>query len=220
MVESVGKAILILGTTLVVMAGLHLTGMTSVHPYRINRVTAGEQTEPAYTSHNLGIPKISPQAQAIQSERLVIPPVGVSARAYSLGLASDGKMAVPNNFTDVSWYAGGAYPGEEGTAVIGAHVDNGASTPGVFKKLKNLQPGDKIYFYTKTGEKVTFRVIALKIYDRNAGGNDTKDVFISPKDNTKPRLNLITCYGTFLTKENTYDKRLIVFTELDEHASA
>jgi hypothetical protein len=205
MVESVGKAILILGTTLVVMAGLHLTGMTSVHPYRINRVTAGEQTEPAYTSHNLGIPKISPQAQAIQSERLVIPPVGVSARAYSLGLASDGKMAVPNNFTDVSWYAGGAYPGEEGTAVIGAHVDNGASTPGV---------------YTKTGEKVTFRVIALKIYDRNAGGNDTKDVFISPKDNTKPRLNLITCYGTFLTKENTYDKRLIVFTELDEHASA
>jgi LPXTG-site transpeptidase (sortase) family protein len=148
--------------------------------------------------------------KGIHPNKLIIPKLNVSAPVRAMGL--DGaKMAVPNNFTDIGWYKLGAKPGEQGSAVMGAHVDNGGNVKGVFKNLKNLKVGDDIYVTDANNNALHFKITARKIYPYRT--KITDEVF---QRNDKVRLNLITCHGTFLPKENTYTQRLVVFAELVE----
>lgn len=142
--------------------------------------------------------------------RIVIPSIGVNAGVVGTGLTSDGsRMAVPDNYTEVGWYSLGAKPGTKGSAVLGAHVDNGGRVPGVFKKLKNVKVGNYIYMYSAKGEKLTYKVVSRKVYDRTTPVTD--EVFAQADAS---RLNLITCYGKWLPKDNTYAQRLVVFAKL------
>lgn len=143
------------------------------------------------------------------SYQLNIPKIAVDAPVLGLGLEPDGKMDVPDNYEEVGWYSLGAAPGQVGNAVLGAHVDNGSSISGVFKNLKKLEIGEDIYTTDKEGRKLHFKVTKIKTYDYQT--RDTSEVF---GNNGKSQLVLITCYGTFLPSEGTYDKRLIVFAEL------
>lgn len=157
------------------------------------------------------LPKAAPK-RALDSKydyQLSMPTIGVSAPVLGLGKTPDGsKMAVPDNFSEVSWYNLGPRPGEIGNSVLGAHVDNGGSIPGVFKNLKNLKIGDAITMTDQSGKVLKFTVRERKIYDYKT--EDTGEVFGS---NGKPRIVLITCFGNFLPAENTYDKRLVIFAE-------
>lgn len=142
------------------------------------------------------------------TEMLIIPRIAVDAPLRAMGLEADGRMAVPNNFTEIGWYQYGAAPGEAGSAVLGAHVDNGGSTPGVFKRLSELVTGDDIQVVRADGSVIRFRVSGRHVYDRNE--KNTGDVF----GGSTPRLVLITCYGTWLPLSNTYAQRLVVFADL------
>src|SRR4051812_35058669 len=75
---------------------------------------------------------------------LSIPAIKVNAGVLGMGITSTGRMAVPNNYTEVGWYNLGAKPGEVGSTVMGAHVDNGGKINGVFKNLKYLKVGNTI----------------------------------------------------------------------------
>jgi hypothetical protein len=68
--------------------------------------------------------------------------------------------------------------------------------------------GDDVYVVNDKGEKLLFKVTDTKTYPYDAP--DTKEVF-GPAD--VPRLNLITCNGTWLKGEENYQKRLVVFTQ-------
>ncbi len=141
--------------------------------------------------------------------QLTIPAIKVNAPVKALGLTSDGKMAVPDNFTEVAWYSLGTTPGQNGNAVMAAHVDNGSSIPGVFKHLSSLKIGDDIYVTDTNGATLHFRVNATKVYDYRT--TDTDEVF---GRSDAAHLNFITCHGTFMPALNTYNERLVVFTEL------
>lgn len=141
--------------------------------------------------------------------RLVIPKIGMNARVLAMGLTLDNKMAVPANYVDAGWFGLGARPGEVGSAVIGAHVDDGGVVNGIFKNLKTLAVGNKVLVEQADGEKLTFVVTKIGVY--GAEDRDTDDVFFRAD---KARLNLITCHGAWLPEKNTYSQRLIVFTEL------
>ena len=149
------------------------------------------------------------QELKMAANRLVIPVIGVNAKVLGMGLTDDGKMAVPDNFTEVGWYKLGSAPGEAGTTVMGAHVDNGGRVAGVFKNLKNLKVGNVVYVSDAAGSVLQYKVTSRKIYDRKL--TDTTAVFAS---SGASRLNLITCYGTWLPWENTYASRLVVSAEL------
>jgi LPXTG-site transpeptidase (sortase) family protein len=140
---------------------------------------------------------------------LSIPAIKVSAGIKGMGLEEDGKMAVPDNYTEVGWYSLGTKPGRAGNAVLGAHVDDGSSVAGVFKNLKRLKVGDDIFVKDKDGNDLHYRVVERKIYDYRE--KNTDEIF--GKTN-KAMLNLITCHGKWLANENTYDSRLVVFAEL------
>ncbi|MBX4197734.1 class F sortase [Candidatus Parcubacteria bacterium] len=171
-----------------------------------------EIQEKATLSHSVAISKVSAQVtkplQPAEPKRLIIPVLNVNAPIQSMGL-DEGKMAVPNNFSDIGWYKYGTIPGNKGSAVMGAHVDNGGSVRGVFKYLKDVAPGDDIYVTDTEGTTRHFRVSDRKVYPYQT--KITDEVFLQ---NDKVRLNLITCHGKFLPKENTYNQRLVVFAEL------
>src|SRR3989344_591298 len=136
--------------------------------------------------------------------RLQIPKLDIDAKVQYVGLTKKGNMAAPNNFTDVGWYKYGTVPGEEGSAVIAGHVDNGIALPAIFNKLDDLAEGDDIYVETSEGTRVRFIVKEKNVYDFD----EKVDMVFNQKDASI--LRLITCAGVWVPKIRTHDKRLVV----------
>ena len=147
--------------------------------------------------------------------RLKIPKIYVDANILSLGLASSGVMEIPNNVYDVGWFNGSPRPGEKGSSIVTGHVAQirgGVMTkPGVFIDLNKLTMGDKLIVINDKGESNTFVVRESRLYDPLA---DASSVFSSNDNNA--HLNLITCEGTWNPAEQSYSKRLVVFTDLEK----
>jgi LPXTG-site transpeptidase (sortase) family protein len=141
--------------------------------------------------------------------RLIIPSLNVDANVQYVGITAHGTMSVPNNFSDVGWYKYGSVPGSAGSAVMAGHVDNALALPGVFKNLENIQKGADVYVMQKNGGKLHFVVDAVETYD--AVNAPAGRIFenVGP-----PRLNLVTCEGTWIQSEHQYDHRLVVYTHL------
>jgi sortase (surface protein transpeptidase) len=165
------------------------------------------------------IPKvISParEAQATQNSaqvsqtRLKIDSIGVDAPIEAVGLLSNGAMAAPKSLATVGWFKFGPTPGTIGNSVLAGHVNGGAnSKQGVFHNLSKLTPSDTIKIVDKNGTEKTFRVTHTEVYDYKKA--PLREIFGT---STTANLNLITCTGTWIPQEKTYDKRLVVFTEL------
>ena len=145
---------------------------------------------------------------AVVPTRLVIPSLGVNAEVEHVGRDSKGRMAVPVLFENVGWYREGFNPGETGNAVIAGHLDDGKGDPAIFANLEKLEAGDRVLVEGEEG-MLEYRVMGKEYLDYNT--NDTADIF-GPADEAK--LNLITCDGSWIAGERTYDTRLVVFTEL------
>ena len=118
-------------------------------------------------------------------------------------------MAAPSSFSDVGWYKYGPTPGELGSAVFAGHVDNGLGLPGVFKRLDELRPGDELHVQTEEGEDIRFTVSEVEVYPYDAVPTDR--LF---EQEGAPHLNLVTCTGSWVSGERTYDARLVVYAVL------
>lgn len=138
--------------------------------------------------------------------RLKIPSLSIDAHVQHVGTTQQGNMAAPSNFSDVGWYKHGTVPGMAGSAVIDGHVDNALALPGVFEHLAYAKVGDDIYIETVDGKNLHFRVRAIEVYPYK----EVPAKYVFEKTN-EARLNLITCDGTWIAGEKTYDKRLIVY---------
>jgi LPXTG-site transpeptidase (sortase) family protein len=143
--------------------------------------------------------------------RLVIPALNINANVQDVGITARGNMGVPNNFVDVGWYSYGAIPGQVGSAVIDGHVDNGLSLAGVFKHLSDIKTGDDVYVTNYAGQEFHFVVTDIQYYGyENA---PTSEIFNA--DNGGSELKLITCGGTWVPGQKTYDQRLVVTATLE-----
>jgi LPXTG-site transpeptidase (sortase) family protein len=140
---------------------------------------------------------------------LTVPSLNISADVIPMGVTDTGNMAVPDNYTDVSWYESGVRPGGKGSAVLAGHVDDGFDLSGVFHGLHNIRVGDSVFVTDALGETLHFKVTEIAIF-----GYKDKNIERIFTEESSSRLNLITCEGKWLPLEKTYDKRLVVFTEL------
>lgn len=142
--------------------------------------------------------------------RLVIPAIDVDAPVQQVGLDPDGSgaMGVPTNFTDVGWYTGGVRPGMKGAAVMAGHYNGKEIPEAVFYDLDQLEVGDQVVVRSAERIEDIFMVVRVETYPYDA---PTDEVFLS--DDGKARLNLITCGGEWLTEEDQYNERTVVFTE-------
>ena len=137
--------------------------------------------------------------------QLLIPSLHIDAHVQFTGVNAKGNMGTPNNFTDVAWYKYGTTPGDVGSAVIDGHVDNGLALAGVFKHLGDIQAGADVYITTVGGSSLHFVVTSIDVYDYKAA--PVKDIF---NDDSAAQIRLITCGGTWVPGDRTYDKRLVV----------
>jgi hypothetical protein len=169
---------------------------------------AGAPARPTATTLPAGVPV-----------RLQIAAIGLDWPVVPVGLDADGAMDAPQGPADSAvwregfWWRGGYRVGEAGNAVIAGHVDDesGALTP--FARIADLRPGDDVLVTLKGGGVVRFQVERVARVPVPVGGpNDPtlKAIFGAA---TMPRLNLITCAGTWV--RGGFDERLVVYTARD-----
>ena len=142
--------------------------------------------------------------------RLLIPALEIDTAVQHIGLAPDnsGEMDVPSNFTDVGWYEHGVRPGMYGSAVIAGHLDGRDVPEAVFYDLHTLQVGDEVIITGVDSMEDVFIVVRIETYAHDV---PTDEVFVS--SDGVARLNLITCSGAWMARENVYTERTVVFTE-------
>jgi sortase (surface protein transpeptidase) len=138
--------------------------------------------------------------------RLRIDAIGVDAPVVALGVAGNGEMDVPTDAGTVAWYEHGPSPGQEGSAVLAAHVDyNGRR--GVFFDLSDLPEGATLTVMFDGAPSRTFTVVK--------GGSIAKTAL--PVDELfrrdgRAELTLITCGGEFDAATRSYRNNVVVRT--------
>ncbi len=150
---------------------------------------------------------LKPATAPIMPTRLRIPALSIDTNVEELGLYN-GAMDVPTNIWNAGWLKSGARPGQTGNAVIDGHKDSVRGTA-LFWKLGNLTPGDKIYVSDQDGYELTFEVSQVQSY-----GLKEMPLGRIFGPSTEKQLNLISCYGTFVRDQHTYDRRVVVYTHL------
>lgn len=144
-------------------------------------------------------------------QTLIIPKLNIKAEIEQVGLDEQDKMAVPKDFNNAGWYRLGFKPGENGNAVITAHLDTKDGSPALFYNLSDLEVGDEITVVDEKDNKYQFKVYDSKVYRFN--NLPLPDIFGTQG---KSRLILITCEGFFDQTTNNYSARRVVYTELEE----
>ena len=137
--------------------------------------------------------------------RLSIPKIGVNAAIAFMGLTSAGDMEAPATNEGLGWYKYGPRPGNTGSAVIAGHL--GVGTDAVFANLGELAVDDTMSLTDDAGRVVSFVVTGTRMYDQDM---EPAEVFTS---SSGAHLNLITCNGEWNPERNTYNQRLVVFTD-------
>jgi sortase (surface protein transpeptidase) len=188
------------------------TGPAGTETATATSTATSKQQSPTTTTHRTPTsatsPTSEPASDAPPPVRLRIPALEIDTVVQWVGIDAEGRMGVPNNYTDVAWYELGPTPGTPGNAVIAGHLDS-KSGPAVFYHLEDLVPGDEIFTTTADGQEFRFVVTTLETY--SADDAPLERIF---GDATAPQLNLITCDGAFDRAVREYDKRLVVYAEL------
>lgn len=167
---------------------------------------SGQTIEIEKPAENQTIDSYEP-AKGVFPSRLEIPSIGVNAKIEHVGLTAEGNMDMTDSIENVAWYNLGPRPGELGSAAIGGHY--GYPGPAVFRDLPKLKKGDFVYVRGDGGETKKFIVKETRIYQAN---DIVREVFFL--DDGRAHLNIITCNGDWIPSLKTYDKRLVVFTDM------
>lgn len=142
---------------------------------------------------------------------LQINKLNVFSRILPLGTTKDGNVDAPRNVFDAGWYKNSSKPGQKGAMFIDGHV-SGPTKGGIFANLNQLNVGDKIAVEAGNGTKYVYKVAAKEVFEAN---NVNMAKVLRPYDPVKPGLNIMTCNGKFDAKEQTYNKRLVVYAVLE-----
>ena len=151
-------------------------------------------------------PGSSPAPAVPAPVSLTIPAIGVHTKLTRLGITAKGTLQVPTITSVAGWYTGSPRPGEVGSAVIAGHIDS-YSGPGIFYRLSDMQPGERIYVRRANRSLAVFRVYAVRQYPKDHF--PTGKVYGPAPD---AELHLITCGGTFDYTTHSYLSNTVVYS--------
>lgn len=171
---------------------------------------AGRVMEPAVVPDAIpapppDIPAASAPGKQYAPMRIHIPAIAASAPVDPLGLNRDGTLEVPTDFARAGYYTGRPPPGATGPAIIVAHVAS-KSGPAVFKRLRDLKPGDEVTVTRADRSDVIFVVDRVESHPKKRF--PTNAVYDPTPGAT---LRLITCGGSFDRKTGHYRDNVIAF---------
>jgi len=122
-----------------------------------------------------------------------------------LGIDGDGAIEVPSDPDQAGWLDTTPAPGQQGPAVIAAHVDSDTG-PAVFYRLSSLRPGAAVVITRRDGSKVRFTVDGVRVYPQDRFPTD--EVY-GPVPG--PALRLITCGGDYVKSHGGYQDNVVVY---------
>jgi hypothetical protein len=137
----------------------------------------------------------------------LILPGGAGAPVMSAGLHPDGSLVIPEDPAVVGWWNGGALAGDAfGSIVIAGHVDSARYGLGVMAQLRTLKSGQVVELRSGA-RRLSYRVTARTSVPQAELAART-DAF---RQDTPPRLVLITCGGAFDPVRHRYQDNLIIY---------
>lgn len=139
--------------------------------------------------------------------RVVVPALGIDSALIPLGTGPAGELDPPRSADVAGWFAGGAVPGQPGPAVLAGHVDS-RDGPGVFYRLAELRPGERIDVQSADGT-TSFRVTSTEAIPK---AEFPTDRVYGPTP--VPELRLVTCGGVFDRQTGHYRSNVIVHAEI------
>ena len=129
------------------------------------------------------------------------------AAAITQVTSSSGVLVVPSDPAQVGWWVGSALPGSAtGTTVLDGHIDSATAGIGAFWQLSSLDSGDQIAVQLQNGNAVDYRVVARRVYPKNAGLPPSLFSLTGP-----PTLLMISCGGPFDSARGSYEDNIAVF---------
>ena len=151
---------------------------------------------------------------------LNIPSLEVNAPVLGVGLTSENMMDAPKGLIgdpvwhSAFWYRGSGIPGEPGTAVIAAHVNDPLGRPEIFAHIEDLLPGQSIIVhYTMSNIDIRFIVDEVNVYSVQESSDPTVLAMIfgtAPVSDNLSHLTLITCAGNIVN--GRFDHHTVVYT--------
>jgi len=200
-----------------------VTGYVSIDTLMTNNRVKAEGAQSAATAPGAstkeqeGQDEAKPAASALTNyavaadlpRALSIDKIDVTARVLPMSVNTDGSVQAPRNIYDAGWYTGSVKPGEIGAMFIDGHA-SGPTREGLFAYLDKLEEGDTLQMEKGDGTKLTYKVVHKEIAPLE--GLDMKKMLL-PYGNTLRGMNLMTCTGTWVDSKQTYDQRVMIWTE-------
>ena len=142
--------------------------------------------------------------------QLSIPSIAVESELMTTGLRSDGTLEVPphNRGAPASWYSGSPTPGSVGAGIFLGHVNSTIDSNGVFRRIIELAPGDKVTVSREDGSVAVFEVYRNEAYLKSEF--PTRDVY-APVPGAEIRL--ITCEN-YIESARSHDQNRGVYARL------
>lgn len=143
-------------------------------------------------------------------ERVRVPSIGADSELMSLGLNADRTIEVPplEQSELAGWYRNFPTPGQKGTSVILGHIDGGGKE-GVFYRLQQIRPGQKVFVDRADGTEAVFTVNEVHNFAKDAF--PTQRVYGQASD---AQLRLISCGGALDKAARSYEDNVVVFATL------
>jgi Sortase domain len=136
---------------------------------------------------------------------LVIQRLSLKMPIVPMKVDDAGDMALPKNPDEIGWYSYGPRPGgQQGSAVLGGHVDSREYGIGPLVVLRRLREGDVILVRTTAGAE-TFRVSSVRQIRKQALPLRT----LFDRDGER-RLRIITCGGPYIRSKGGYQDNLVI----------
>jgi len=197
-------AVVVFGLIVLALGAAGLVMLTGHPGQAADRETRASVAAPSGSA--APAPGSAPAPAAPAPVSLTIPAIGVHTKLIRLGITAKGTLQVPTITSVAGWYTGSPRPGEVGSSVIAGHIDSYLG-PGIFYRLSDMRPGQRIYVRRANGSLAVFSVTAVQQYPKDRF--PTGQVYGPAPD---AELNLITCGGTFDYATRSYLSNTVVYS--------
>ncbi|MEU3287942.1 class F sortase [Streptomyces longwoodensis] len=178
-----------------------VTGAASTAPGAAGTSTGADTATGTEASRSPGA-----RASLAAPTRLLLPRLDLSAAVDPVGVADDGRVAVPPDPRRVGWYRFSPRPGASGgSSVIVGHVDSDDRGLGVLVVLSEVRAGDQVTVERADGSRVDYRVVSRRTVAKEALA--ASGAFRSEGPAV---LTLVTCTGPYLPDRGGYRNNLVV----------
>jgi hypothetical protein len=132
------------------------------------------------------------------------------ARVQTVDLTPNHTLALPHNISDTGWYDQSAYPGQGYGAVLIDGHNSGVERQGAFANLGKLKRDDEIIIERGDGKKFRYIVVENKTESIVSANTTGMKRLLTPYNETKEGLGIITSAGNWIPRDKVFDKRILI----------